>query len=61
MGVWAYSKNLPIISYENGAVLDGRRRDGVYAPRANAEHGQGLMPVPSPEWTGHSLVGSVPG
>jgi len=59
--MWADSQNPPIITNENGAVLDGRRRDGVYAPRANPEHGQGLMPVPSPEWTGHSLVGSVPG
>jgi hypothetical protein len=61
-GVGANRRDPAFRINENGAVLDRRRRDGVDTPRANPQRdGQGEMPVPNPECTGQSLVGSVPG
>ena len=39
--VWANRGNHAVISYENGAVLDRRRRDGMHLTRADAEHPRG--------------------
>jgi hypothetical protein len=36
--MWADGGNAAVVTYENGAVLDRRRRDGMHLTRADAEH-----------------------
>lgn len=58
--MWADRGDATVIINENGAVLNGRRRDGVHELRSNTQH-YGDTPEPNTECDGQYCVGSVPG
>jgi len=54
VGVCPDRGNASLPVYENGAILEGRRRDGMNPARSNPQQCYGVTPTPNGEWTWHT-------